>query len=199
MGRLGTSGELVRMPAYVWHERSKALADGCSQQGQWQYQRPTHLEGIYPNSSSWRASGAHPEEGHRGLPSSVDEVCFPPLLSFLSVCVCYINILKSSYMASAPILHYHSLEQCERILPPPAFRATPSHSSVICLGVGLYHWWIKREDFEYHGETFPWKLVNYENCIERGDPKLERIQTYSLMRLAELEREKTLSVGPGTR
>lgn len=41
--------------------------------------------------------------------------------------------------------------------------------------------------------------MNYENCIERGDPKLERIQTYSLMRLAELEREKTLSVGPGTR
>lgn len=82
-----------------------------------------HLEGMYPNNSRWFASGTHPTEGHRGLPSSVEEVCFLLLLSFLSVCVCYKNILKSCYMASAPILHYHSSKQNngkEFCLPQPS-------------------------------------------------------------------------------
>lgn len=82
------------------------------------------------------ASGTHPEEGRRCSPSAVVRArLLPVFISFLSVCMCYKNIFKISYVASAPILEHHSQNRTERIGLPRGLQGIPLSQLLSVLGL----------------------------------------------------------------
>lgn len=102
------------------------------------YGRPSQLEGIYPNSSNWLASGACPKEGYRCPPSAVVEAYFLPFTKLpfsLSVLQERFQNLLCGF-GSNSTASFIKMEQCERIRPSHGLQGTAQ--SVDLVGGGVY-------------------------------------------------------------